>query len=199
LRGKRVTVGYWFRLGGGAALPGMTLRQSGKQGFLDGISYRGGVDDPGVWNHFVAEGRLRDDFENLDIHISCPIPDDPAVAAECVFYLDDVSLQAIEELPLVISTPLDEYYLGEAVPWTIRTTAAAVRVRIALLAGGQAVRQQEGRTEGGVLSGTFGSQGLKAGVYLLRASLEAPPAERQAAQRELLLTPDPFDWPAHDG
>jgi len=120
------------------------------------------------------------------------------VAAQSVFYLDDVSLQAIEEPPLIVSTPLDEYYLGEAVPWTIRTTAAAVPVRIAWSSGDQVVLQQEGRTEGGVLSGTFGSQGLKVGVYSLRASLEAPPAERQTAAREFLLTPDPFDWPARD-
>jgi hypothetical protein len=59
LRGKRVTVGYWFRLGGGAAVPGMTLRQSGKQEFLDGISYRGGVDDPAVWNHFAPKDVCR--------------------------------------------------------------------------------------------------------------------------------------------
>jgi hypothetical protein len=149
LRGKRVTVGCWYRLGGGVALPGLTLRQFGKREFLAGISYRGGVDDPAVWNHFAAEGRLRDDFENLDIHISCPIPDDPAVAAQSVFYLDDVSLQAIAEPQLIVWTPLDEYYLGEAIPWTIRTTAAAVAVHIALLSGNQVVLQQERRIEGG--------------------------------------------------
>ena len=120
------------------------------------------------------------------------------MAAQSVFYLDDVSLQAIEELPPIVSTPLDEYYLGEAVPWTIRTTAAAVPVRMALLSGDQVVVQQEGRTEGGVLSGTFGSQGLKDGVYLLRAIMSAPPAADQTAERELLLTPNPFDWPARD-
>ena len=193
LRGKRVTVGYWFRLGGGAALPGMTLRQFGKREFLAGISYRGGVDDPAVWNHFTAEGRLRDDFENLDIHISCPIPDDPAVAAQSAFYLDDVSLHAIEEPPMTVSTPLDEYYLGEAVPWTIRTTTAVASVRIALLSGNQVVLQQERRTEVGVVSGTFGSQGLKIGVYLLKAIMSAPPAADETAEREFLLTPDPFD------
>jgi hypothetical protein len=99
------------------------------------------------------------------------------VAARSVFYIDDVSLQAIEEPALVVSTPLDEYYLGEPAPWTIHTTAAAVPVRIAFLAGGQVVLQQEGRTEGGVLSGTFGSQGLKAGVYC-ESKPEAPQSAR---------------------
>ena len=45
----------------------MTLREFGKQDYLDGISYQGGVDDPAVWSHFEAQGRLCSDFENLDI------------------------------------------------------------------------------------------------------------------------------------
>lgn len=195
LRGKRVTVGYWFRLGGGAAVPGMTLRQSGKQEYLDVLSHRGGVDDPAMWNRFQAEGRLRNDFENLDIHISCPVPDDDALAAQSVFYIDDVSLHAIEEPPLVVSTALDEYYIGEPVSWTIRTAPTAGQVRITLLAGDKVVAEQEGRIEGGMLRGVFDSGGLKAGSYLLRATGESPPANGPATEREFLLTPDPFDWP----
>src|SRR5262249_52653667 len=123
LRGKRVRVGYWFRLGGGSATPGMTLRQFGKGDFLRGISYSGGMADPAVWTHFVAEDRLRDDYEGLDIHISCPIPGDPALARKAVFYIDDVSLQEIEEPPVSVATPLDEYYVGEALPWSVTTTS----------------------------------------------------------------------------
>ena len=78
LRGKRVKVGYWFRLGGGSLVPSMNLRQSGKGEHLGGIEYTGGVADPAVWNLFQAEGRLRTDFESLDIHISCRVPEDDA-------------------------------------------------------------------------------------------------------------------------
>ena len=35
--------------------------------FLDGLSCTGGVDDPAVWHHFEAEGRLRVDFDSLGI------------------------------------------------------------------------------------------------------------------------------------
>ena len=103
LRGKRVKAGYWLRLEGGGAVPGLTLREFGKNEFLGGIRYNGGVEDPAVWNHFEAEGRLRNDLESLDIHISCPVPDDPEVAGKSIFYIDDVSLQALEEPPLVVS------------------------------------------------------------------------------------------------
>lgn len=34
----------------------MTLREFGKQEFLEGINYQGGVDDPAVWNHFETPG-----------------------------------------------------------------------------------------------------------------------------------------------
>jgi hypothetical protein len=96
LRGKRVKVSYWIRSGGGAAMHGMTLRQFSSRDFLDGISYTGGADDPAVWNHFKAEGRLRNDFENLDIHISCPVPDSENVTAKSCFYIGDVPNQASE-------------------------------------------------------------------------------------------------------
>src|SRR4030095_10977339 len=107
----------WFRMAGGASVPGMTLRQSGKGEFLGGLSYSGGVEDPAVWNHFVTEGRLRDDFESLDIHISCPIPNDTERAGKTLFYIDDVSLQVIEDSPLSVTATLDEYYIGETIRW----------------------------------------------------------------------------------
>jgi hypothetical protein len=65
LRGRRVKVGCWFRLGGGSLVPGLNLRQSGNGEYLGGIEYTGGVEDPAVWNHFQAEGRLRNDFASL--------------------------------------------------------------------------------------------------------------------------------------
>jgi len=194
LRGKRARVGYWFRLGGGAAVPGMTLREFGNQEYLDGISHRGGVDDPAVWNHFEAEGRLRDDFENLDIHISCPVPDDPVVAAKSVFYIDDVSLQAIEEPPLVVSTPLDEYYIGEPVPWTLRAASASGQVKVQLLMVDRIIAEQAGTPEAGVLQGEFETRRLRPGIYRLQATGNPGTQGPETAQREIILTPDPFDW-----
>ncbi|MBP7937467.1 MAG: hypothetical protein KA354_22720 [Phycisphaerae bacterium] len=196
LRGQRVRVGYWFRLGGGAAVPGMTLRQSGKEGHLGGISYTGGVEDPAVWNHFVAEDRLRADFDSLDIHIACPVPDDAEAARKSLFYIDDVSLQAIEEPPLAVSSPLDEYYLGELTPWSVHATSDGGKLRVELWAGERRLAEHAARPEGGVLHGAFESQGLRPGICTLRAILDSPSSAPQTAQRDIILAPDPFDWPA---
>jgi len=195
LRGKRVQVGYWFRLGGGVATPGMTLRQSGRGEYLGGLSYSGGIEDPTVWNHFVADGRLRSDFEGLDIHISCPIPGDPQLAAKALFYIDDVSLQAIGEPPLSISTPLDEYYVGEDVPWSVSALLPSDQIRAALWLGDRLVGEQARQAQPGPLEGTFPSRGLSPGVYTLRATLKGPEGAPQIAEHEVILAPDPFDWP----
>jgi hypothetical protein len=194
VRGKRVGVGYWFRLGGGAAVPGMTLREFGSREYLDGISYRGGVDDPAVWNHFEAEGRLPDNFENLDIHISCPVPDEPGLAEKSVFFLDDVSLQAIEEPPLVVATPLDEYYRGETIRWTVATAASAGQVRVQLLSLGRLIAGQTGPVATGPLHGTFETGRLRAGIYTVRATLGPPGQASTTAERQIILAPYPFDW-----
>jgi hypothetical protein len=169
LRGKRVRVGYWFRLGGGSATPGMTLRQFGQGEFLGGLSYTGGIEDPTVWNHFVAEGRLLSDFESLDIHISCPVPGQPEAAAKALFYIDDVSLEAIEEPPLAVSTPLDEYYVGEALPWTVSALRPGGQLEVTLALGTKQVARQPHSAEAGPLTGAFDTHGLKPGVYTLRA------------------------------
>lgn len=190
LRGKRVKVGYWFRLGGGPAVPGMTLREFGKQEFLDGISYQGGVDDPAVWNHFEARGRLRSDFEGLDIHIPCPTPDDPEAAKKSLFYIDDVSLQGIEEPPLTIATPLDEYYAGETIPWTVSAASASGEISVSLSAGTGLVAEQTHKAAGS-LRGTFETRGLPSGIYTLQAGTVAPQG-RQTAQRQIILAPGPW-------
>ncbi len=189
LRGKRVKVGYWFRLGGGSAVPGMTLREFGRQEFLDGISYQGGVDDPAVWNRFEAEGRLRSDFESLDIHISCPVPDDPETARKSLFYIDDVSLQGIDEPPLAIATPLDEYYVGETIPWIVSAASANGQIKVTLSAGAEIIAEQSPKAAAGSLRGAFESHGLGCGIYTLRAGAGA---SSQTAQRQIILAPDPW-------
>jgi hypothetical protein len=196
LRGKRVRVGYWFRLGGGTAVPGMSLRQFGKGEFLGALQYSGGVEDPTVWNRFEAEDRLGSDFEGLDIHISCPIPSDPALAAKALFYLDDVHLQAIEEPPLTISTPLDEYYVGEAIPWSAIALQPNGQVTVALLSGGRVVAQQARPAQPGPLQGAFETRGLRPGIVSLQATLKGPSGAAATARRQLILAPSPFHWPA---
>jgi hypothetical protein len=191
LRGKRVKIGYWFRLGGGPAVPGLTLREFGKQEFLDGISYQGGVDDPAVWNHFEARGRLRSDFEGLDIHIPCPTPDDPEAAKKSLFYIDDVSLQGIEEPPLTIATPLDEYYAGETIPWMVSAASASGEINISLSAGDRVVAEQKHKAAGS-LRGAFESRGLQSGIYTLRAGIDTPSQALQTAQRQIILASDPW-------
>jgi hypothetical protein len=194
LRGKRVRVGYWFRLGGGAAVPGLTLRQFGKAEFLGGLSYSGGIEDPASWNHFVTEGRLREDFEGLDIHISCPIPSDPEQARKALFYIDDVSLQAVEEPPLAITTPLDEYYVGESIRLTVSAAQSGGQVKLALLAGTRPVAELARQRQGDPMQGAFATRGLVPGIYTILGTLKDAQGIVHTARRQIILSSDPFSW-----
>ena len=151
------------------------------------------MDDPAVWNHFEAQGRLRSDFENLDIHISCPVPDDPEAARKSLFYIDDVSLQGIEEPPLTIATPLDEYYVGETIPWTVSAASASGEIKVALLTGDRLVAEQTHKAAAGSLRGAFESRGLQCGIYTLQARTIASPQAPQTAQRQIILAPNPWE------
>ncbi len=191
LRGKRVKVGCWFRIGSGSLVPGMNLRQSGKGAYLAGIEYRGGVADPAVWNLFLSEGRLRTDFENLDIHISCRIPeDDVELAQKSHFYIDDVFLQAIEEPVLAVATPLDEYYSGETVPWNVKAASAAP-VKVQLVSPERIAAEWTGEIANGSLNGSFETRKIKAGIYTLRGVIDSPQGS-QTAEQQIILSPDPF-------
>ncbi len=172
--------------GGGAAVPGMTLRQFGKAEFLGGLSYSGGIEDPAAWNHFVTEGRLRDDFEGLDIHISCPIPSDPEQTRKALFYSDDVSLQAIEEPPLAIATPLDEYYVGESIHWTVRAAQPGGQVKAVLLAGIRAVAELAYTRQGGPVQGDFTTRGLVPGIYTIQATRKDAQGNAHTARRQII-------------
>ena len=193
LRGKRVKVGYWMRVGGGTTVPGLGLRQNLKAGPGEGLYYRGGVDDPSVWNHFETEGRLSQDLESRDIHTWCAIPD-AELAKQSFFYMDDVSLEVIEEPPLAISTPLEEYYVGEPIPWTAHSTSAGGSIKILLLAGERPVAEETRPAGSEPLCGTFADRGFPPGVYTLQVTSSAPQESPQTARRQILLTPDPFAW-----
>jgi len=193
LRGRRVKVGCWFRLGGGSLLPGMSLRQFGKGEFLGGIEYTGGVSDPAVWNLFQAEGRVRSDIEGLDIHIHCRIPEaDPELLQKSFFFLDDVFLQAVEEPLLTLTTPLDEYYVGETIPWTCTTASVTNNIKLKLMSGERVVARQETANRS---NGTFETKRLKPGIYALHATLTLPNGQPPyTTQSQIILTPDPFAW-----
>jgi hypothetical protein len=193
LRGKRVKVGYWFRLGGGTTVPGLGVRQNLKEGPGEGFYYRGGVEDPAVWNHFEAEGRLGNDLESMDIHTWCAIPE-AELAKGCFFYIDDVSLEVIEEPPLSVATPLDEYYIGETIPWSITTTSATGQIKVALLAGDRVVAEQTHNAETVSLRGEFNSGKLQPGIYTVRAMTGSPQSPLQTATRQIIVCPDPFAW-----
>lgn len=193
LRGQRVRFGYWMRLGAGTTIPGLQLRQNLKDKPGDGFRYSGGVGDPAVWNHFETEGRLSPELESMDIHTWCAIPE-AELARQCYFYMNDVSLQVVEELALSISTSLDEYYVGETIAWTLKAASPSGRAKVELLLADRLLGKRIGELERGRLQSAFETSGLKPGVYTLRATVGS---ERQAvppAQRQIILAPDPFDW-----
>jgi hypothetical protein len=194
LRGQRVRIGYWMRLGAGTTVPGLQLRQNLKDQPGERFSYSGGVADPAVWNHFETEGRLSPDLESMDIHTWCAIPE-PELAKKSYFYMDDVSLQVIEEPPLVISTPVDEYYIGETIPWMVTTTTTNGLLALALLGGDHLIAEQTLPMAATTLRGAFTTGGLKPGFYTLVAKTGGdaglpPPTIR----RQVIVAPDPFNW-----
>jgi hypothetical protein len=192
LRGKRVKVGYWIKLGGGQTIPGLGLRQTLKEKPGDGFYYRGGVADPAAWNHFETEGRLSPDLQSMDIHTWCTVPE-AEVAMKSFFFIDDISLEVIEEPPLKISTPLDEYYSGEPIPWTVTSTISTGQIRIALLAGERLVTEVT-RQPGSAFRGELLSGGLKPGTYTLQATVAPPQQPHITGRRQLIIAPDPFAW-----
>ena len=66
----------------------------------------------------------------------------PSWPGRSYFYMDDVSLEVIEEPPLVISTPLDEYYVGETIPWTANATTTNGTLAVTLLSGERRMGEQ---------------------------------------------------------
>jgi hypothetical protein len=194
VRGKRVKVGYWMRLGGGQTVPGLQLRQTLNDGPGEGFYYRGGVTDPAAWNHFEAEGRLSPELQSMDIHTWCAVPE-AELARASFFYIDDVSLQVIEEPPLSISTPLDEYYIGEKVRWKVDALPGIGPIKVQFASGNRIVSEQSAEPKAGLLQGGFETARLKPGIYTLRVFDEFGVPAWQSARQQVILAPDPFDWP----
>jgi hypothetical protein len=119
---------------------------------------------------------------------------DAELAKQSFFFMDDVSLEVIEEPPLVISTPLDEYYVGALIPWTARGTSAGGSIKILLLAGERPVAEETRSAGSGPLCGTFADREFPPGVYTQQVTSSAPRERPQTARRQILLTPDPFAW-----
>jgi hypothetical protein len=194
LRGKRVKVGYWMRLGGGQTVPGLGLRQTLKEGSGDAFFYRGGVTDPAAWNHFETEGRLSNRLESMDIHTWCTVPE-AELAKASFFFIDDISLQMIEEPPLSISTPLEEYYVGEEVRWKLTAVPGTAAVNIQFLMSNRVVSEQAANPAAGQIQGEFETSRLQPGLYTLRAITRSGVQAPVVAQHQLILAPNPFDWP----
>ena len=180
-----------MRLGGGTTIPGMGLRQNLKDKPGDGIYFRGGVEDPAVWNHFQAEGRLSDELESMDIHTWVSIPS-ADLAKQCFFYMDDVSLEVIEESPVSVATPLDEYYVGETIPWTVNVASASGEIKMTLRLADRIVEEQTRKAAADPLHGAFETRKLKSGVYTLQAETGAPSQSPQTARRQIILAPNPW-------
>jgi hypothetical protein len=115
------------------------------------------------------------------------------VAGKSIFYIDDVSLQAIEEPPLTITTPLHEYYIGEPLDWTVIANLPSGQVNVSLLAGGQLIAEQPFKGAGPI-RGSFETRRLNAGVYTLQARISAPLQAPQTNSQQIILAPDPFEW-----
>ncbi len=192
LRRKRVKVAYWMRLGDGQTVPGLGLRQTLKEVPGDGFYYRGGVTDPAAWNHFEVEGRLSPELQSMDIHTWCAVPE-AELARKSFYYIDDISLQVMEEPPRSISTALDEYYIGEKIAWRLSAAPGNNPVKIQLLQGNGVVFEVQNKPEAELLQGEFETAQLRPGVFTLRAAGVAG-AEMHTAQHQFILAPDPFDW-----
>jgi hypothetical protein len=193
LRGKRIKVGYWLRMGGGTTVPGLQLRQSLTGGPGEGFRYGGGLEDPAAWNHFETEGRLGETLESMDIHTWVAVPE-AELAHKSWFYMDDFALQVVDDPPLSVSTPLDEYYVGEAIPWTVRGSAASNAVKVALMNDGRLVTEQMREAVTAPPQGAFDTRGLKPGLYTLQAKVGNGGLAPSAVERQIIVTPDPFDW-----
>ncbi|HOC01005.1 MAG TPA: hypothetical protein PKM43_19920 [Verrucomicrobiota bacterium] len=67
----------------------------------------------------------------MHIHTWIAVPE-AELARTAFFFMDDISLQAIEEPPLSLNTPLDEYYVEEPIPWSIQAGTAGGQVQVEL-------------------------------------------------------------------
>ncbi|MBN1669900.1 MAG: hypothetical protein JXR37_02630 [Kiritimatiellae bacterium] len=196
MRGNRVKVGMWVRVHGGVLCPGLRLRQFAAGNFIgDAAVYGRGMEDITVWNHFEAEGRVKEKTERLDIHLWGKVPKQPALAREARYYIDDLHLQVFDEPPLRITTELDEYYIGEPIDWTVTSTAKEGAARIALLSGTRTITEQSVTLGGSDMTGTFETRALKPGIYTLAARVTVPGnAQPLLHRRQLIVAPDPFAW-----
>jgi hypothetical protein len=126
----------------------------------------------------------------MDIHTWVAIPE-AELAKKSFFYMDDVSLQVIEEPPLELSMPLDEYYVGESIPWTVKSTVPSSQIKIALLSGERLVAEETRQAASGLVRGNSATRGLQPGVYTLRATIATSPQPVQTT-RQVIVALDPF-------
>ena len=78
---------------------------------------------------------------------------------------------------------------------TVRAPSSG-QVNVSLLSGERLVAEQTGQGGSGQLRGTFVDQGLAPGVYTLQAGLSGSRQAPPSARRQVIVSPDPFDWKA---
>jgi hypothetical protein len=132
----------------------------------------------------------------MDIHTWIAVPE-AELARTAFFFIDDISLQAIEEPPLSLNTPLDEYYVGESIAWSIQAGNAGGQVQVELQRDGLGIKQHSCAIQAGRGSGVFDSAALQPAIYRLTASFVGASLPSASAERQIILAPDPFDWPGH--
>jgi hypothetical protein len=128
----------------------------------------------------------------MDIHTWCAIPE-AELARKSFFYIDDISLQVIEEPPLSISTPLDEFYTSEPIRWDVAAASPTAQIKVQLLSANRVIAEQTGAVETTPLHGAFETTKLRPGVYTLKASFNSLQGLESAAQCRILVVPSIFD------
>jgi hypothetical protein len=101
----------------------------------------------------------------------------------------------IQESPLSISTPLDEYYIGEKVHWKLSATPGNSPVKVQLMMGNRVISEQSAQPGAGLIEGVFETARLKPGICILRATGEFGAEAQPMAQQQIILATDPFEWP----
>ena len=102
-------------------------------------------------------------LESMDIHTWIAVPE-AELARTAFFFIDDISLQAIDEPPLSITTPLDEYYVGESIPWSIQAGTTGGQVQVELQRDGLSIKQHSCAIQAGRGSGVFDSAALQPAI-----------------------------------
>jgi hypothetical protein len=196
LAGKLVKVGLWVRVDGGRlALAGARLRcfktENGQSVYAGGIEANSGIEDFSVWNKLEGIGTLPPDSERLDLHLSCSLPDDPALRDVVRFYIDDLFLQAHTPAPLSLELTQDEWFVGEVIRGSVTHHAGAAALSVSLLHDRHTVRHFDLSAAPSSFA-VLPTDGLAPGIYTLVVSGELN-SQSVEARGKIRLAASPFE------